>query len=1038
MTAPHGFLATRLSAVLLSLLSCLTSANAGPAAMPEKIVTIEGITEYRLKNGLCVLLFPDSSSAKVTVNLTVFVGSRHEGYGETGMAHLLEHMVFKGTPTHRNVPKALRDRGAQFNGTTWVDRTNYFETLNATDDNLEFAIRLEADRMVNSFIAREDLVSEMTVVRNEFESGENDPRRILGQRMLSTAYEWHNYGKSTIGNRSDIERVPIENLQAFYKKYYRPDNAMLVVAGNFKPEKALEFVVKYFGSIKKPETPLDETYTEEPPQDGERTVSLRRVGKVGMVGAVYHIPAGAHPDFAALDVLSTALTMEPAGRLYRDLVAGTKAASVSASAYGWHDPGVLQIMVQADKNQSVESVRDALVQVLDRLQSEKFTEAEVERAKSKLDKSWDLLMADSNRIGVALSDWGARGDWRLFFLHRQRLAKVTADDVTRAARQYLQRNNRTVGLYIPTDQSQRATIPTTPDLAQMIKEYKPGQGVAAGEFFDPTVENIEKRVKRTELMSGVKVALLPRKTRGEVVHLSLTLHYGNDESLKGHTSATQFLARMMTRGTQKQSRQEIEDILDRLKARLTPGGSLGDVSFTIECKKDALAGVLDLLRDILREPSFPAEEFGILKRQYRDALERMRTEPRNLASRALQRELSPFPAEHIRYVPTIEESIDRLEAVSLAEVKALYAEQLGGQAGELVIVGDFDPEATIQKTETLLKDWKAKTPYRRIARPAVTGVKGERITIETPDKANAVYLAGLMLPLNDADPDVPALEVGNFLFGGGSLSSRLGNRVRQKEGLSYGVSSRFNADALDRSAPFTMSAIYNPSKKDRIDAVIAEEVERMLKNGVELKELEESKKAYLQSLKVRRGNDSFLAALLGENLRADRTMSYHGDLEKKVAELTPEQVTRRLPQTHRPEEPGDRPGGRLPQEELTNEKCQRFRSCRSWVGYRTCRGDSLMSANGAPSDEQLLHEFYACASRALDALAARYDTPLAGWLLDLVNDPDVAETLLDDLWAAVYLTKVRGCNCYNFSRGSVWGYLFALAGVQAQRWLSGT
>src|SRR6516165_4494189 len=272
------------------------------------VAAIEGVTEYRLANGARVLLFPEASRPTVTVNLTVLVGSRHEGYGETGMAHLLEHMVFKGTPTFPDVPKALRDHGANFNGTTWVDRTNYFETLPASDENLEFAIKLEADRMVNSYVKREDLASEMTVVRNEFEAGENSPQRILMQRMTGAAYEWHNYGKSTIGNRSDIERVPIDKLQGFYKKYYQPDNAMVIVAGKFDEKKALEYINKYFGSIKKPSRELDTTYTEEPAQDGERNVTLRRVGTVGAVGAVYHIPSGSHEDFPAIEVLATMLS----------------------------------------------------------------------------------------------------------------------------------------------------------------------------------------------------------------------------------------------------------------------------------------------------------------------------------------------------------------------------------------------------------------------------------------------------------------------------------------------------------------------------------------------------------------------------------------------------------------------------------------------------------------------------------------------------------------------------------------------------------
>src|SRR5438067_2389912 len=277
--------------------ACFSSA----AEPPKKIASVEGITEYQLDNGLRVLLFPDNSQSKVSVNLTVLVGSRQEGYGETGMAHLLEHMVFKGTPKHPKIPKELQEHGAQFNGSTSDDRVNYFETLAATDANLEFAIDLEADRMVNSYIKKEDLDSEMTVVRNEFERGENSPSSVLGKRIAAAAYEWHNYGKTTIGNRSDIERVPIQNLQAFYKKYYQPDNVVLIIAGKFEEPKALGLIGKHFGGLKRPERKLVETYTEEPAQDGERTVVLRRVGNVGVVGAMYHVCAGAHEDHPAVE-----------------------------------------------------------------------------------------------------------------------------------------------------------------------------------------------------------------------------------------------------------------------------------------------------------------------------------------------------------------------------------------------------------------------------------------------------------------------------------------------------------------------------------------------------------------------------------------------------------------------------------------------------------------------------------------------------------------------------------------------------------------
>jgi zinc protease len=875
---------------------CLACA-AGPARPDEvpagvtRLATVEGITEYRLDNGTRVLLFPDSSPSKVTVNATVLVGSRHEGYGETGMAHLLEHMVFKGTPMHPNVPKALRDRGAEFNGTTTPDRTNYYETLQANDDNLEFALRLEADRLVHSYIKRDDLASEMTVVRNEFEAGENSPEAILSQRMVATAYEWHNYGKSTIGNRSDIERVPIDRLQAFYRKHYQPDNVLVIIAGNFQPAKALSLVQKYFGALPRPSRQLDNTYTEEPPQDGERSVVLRRVGSVAAVGAVYHIPAASHEDFAALDVLATALDMEPSGPLYKALVESKMATRVNSYAMPGHDPGVLEIIAQVDKDHSPQDVQAVLNATLDRVAQEGLPQTEVDRAKQSLRKNWNLQMHDSNRIGVVLSNWEARGDWRLFFLHRDRIANVTAADVKRVAALYLKPSNRTTGLFLPTKEPQRAHIPAARDIAEALKDYKGGQAVVQGETLVPTVENIEKRVQRQALSGGVKAALLSHKTRGQSVSALLTLRYGNAESLKGHTSASQFLGPLMMRGTKKHTHQQLNDELDRLQARVSAGGLIGELNFHIECKRESLPAVLKLLAEVLREPTFPAAEFEILKRQYRNQLEQGRTEPTALGFRAIQRKLSPYAKDDVRYVPTIEESLERLAAVTPEEVKTLYEQQLGGTHGEFVVVGNFEPAPILQGMDEALKDWKAPVEYRRIERPAAEGIKGEHLVINTPDKANAVYIAGLVRPMRDTDPENAALEVANFLLGGGSLSSRLGNRVRQKEGLSYGVGSRFEASALDPSARFLIFAICNPANLDKVDRAILEEVEKMRKEGVSLAELEEGKKAFLEQLKQQRSTDAQLAELLRECLEAERTMAYYADLEKKVSALTPQAVT---------------------------------------------------------------------------------------------------------------------------------------------------
>jgi zinc protease len=882
------------------------------AAEPRKVASVEGITEYQFDNGLRALLFPDNSQSKVTVNLTVLVGSRQEGYGETGMAHLLEHMVFKGTPRHPKIPKALQEHGAQFNGSTSNDRVNYFETLSATDENLEFAIDLEADRMVNSYIKQEDLDSEMTVVRNEFERGENSPGAVLSERISAAAYDWHNYGKSTIGNRSDIERVPVENLRAFYKKYYQPDNVVLIVAGKFEESKALALIQKYFGPIPKPERKLVATYTEEPAQDGERSVILRRVGDVSMVGVAYHIPAASHPDTAALEVLAGILRTQPSGRLYKALVETKKASSASAFARREHDPGLMSMDAEVAHGSAPEEVRDIIIATAEELGAKGVTAEEVNRSRQQILKQRELAANDTAALGRSLSEWVAEGDWRLYCLHRDYIEQVTPEAVKTAAARYLQRNNRTVGVFIPTEKAERVAVPPTPDIAALVSNYKGRGAIADGEVFEATPENIEARVQRTELAEGIKVTLMPKKTRGQEAHLLLTLRYGNEENLKGFESVAGFLPELMLRGTKKLSHQQLRDELDKLSANLGAGAGgggrrgggrrggggapagAGSVTFSIQAKRDTLPAVIEILGQVLREPLLPAEDFEVLKSERLAAVQQMRTEPGMLAPRLLQRELNPYAKDDIRYVTTVEESIQRLKDVKYEQVAQLYHDYLGSQAGELTIVGDFDSKQCLPILEKALIGWKAKKPYARIATPIAGNAKGGEHQIKTPDKANATYAAGLLFPLRDDDPEYAAMVVGNYIFGAGALSSRLGDRIRQKEGLSYGVSSSLSVSSQDKRAGLTISAICNPQNIGRVEKCAQEELERLLRDGVTNDELENAKQGYLQAIKVGRANDSGLAGTLTNLRHLGRTMAFEADVEKKISSLTVEQVNAAL------------------------------------------------------------------------------------------------------------------------------------------------
>ncbi|MEL6668823.1 MAG: pitrilysin family protein [Bacteroidota bacterium] len=852
--------------------------------------TVEGITEYRMApNGLKILLFPDQSKPTITVNVTYKVGSRHEAYGETGMAHLLEHLVFKGTPDHPDIPQELTEHGARPNGTTWYDRTNYFETFAASQENLEWALDMEADRMVNSFIAAEDLESEMTVVRNEFERGENSPTGILMQRVLSTSYLWHNYGKSTIGSRADLENVPIERLQDFYRRWYHPDNAVLMVAGKIDKEETLELIKQTFGRIPAREHLNYPTYTREPTQDGERFVELRRTGDVQVVQAAYHVPAGTHPDHAAVSVLVELLTSEPSGRLYKALVEDGLATSQWGYTPALAEPGYAMFNADVLVENDLSAAEVAMKKVFDELGDNPPTEEEVNRAKESILNGFERFLRNTERVGTGISSYIAMGDWRMAFVSRDRIEAVTPDMVMQVAERYLKPSNRTVGRFLPTEDPDRAEIPEVNDLASMVEGYVGREAIAEGEAFDPTPDNIDDRAVDGQLGNGFKYNLLPKETRGNAVVASVSLRFGTLDALRGLGAAPDFAGDMLMMGSENYTRQEIEDRLEELKARVFLGGGADGAYAFIETENEKLVEVIDFVGEIFRNPTFPESEFETQRDETLAGLAEGKSDPRALGQTAMGRAANPLPSDHPDYETTFEEEEERVRTLTLDEVKDFYNKFYGANNGTFGASGDMDTEAVIAALERNFGSWNSPADYERIP-DNYQDVDGEMIKIETPDKANAWFFVNQNLPIGQDHPDYPALMMGNFMLGGGFLNSRLATRIRQEEGLSYGVGSFYSGNSLDENGNWGAYAIYAPENREALEQAFREEIEKVQTDGFSAEELDAARNGWLQSQQVNRAQDNRMAGTMSNNAYLGRTMQWTEELENRMQELTVEQI----------------------------------------------------------------------------------------------------------------------------------------------------
>ena len=635
------------------------------------------------------------------------------------------------------------------------------------------------------------------------------------------------------------------------------------------------------------------TYTAEPVQDGERETVVRRVGDLQLLLAAYHVPAGSHPDFAAVEVLSSVLGDNPSGRLYKALVDTKLAASAGAFAFQLKEPGLLFNYAQLRVDQGIDTARKVLTSTLNGLGSTEFTAAEVDRAKTDLLRNIELLLNNSERVGYELTEWAAMGDWKLFFLHRDRVEKVTPADVQRVAAAYLKPANRTIGMFQPTTNPDRAEIPAIPDVAALVANYTGRAAVAEGEVFDPSPSNIDARLTRFELPNGAVVTLLPKDTRGDRVVASIYLRQGTEQSLMNKSMVSSLMVAMLSRGTTSLTREQVQDSLSKLKANVSISGGGNNVITRIETTRPNLLPALDLVAQQLRSPRFDADELAKLKQERLASTEAGKSEPNVLASIALQRALYPVAPGHLLYAPSPDESVGLINAVTLDDIRRFHGEYLGASHADIAVVGDFDADETRAALTRLFGNWNSPQPFSRLVR-VYAPTDSAMTSILTPDKAQAIYLSAQTIKLSDAHADYPAMLLANYMLGGGFLNSRLATRLRQRDGLSYGVGSGFSAQSLDDYAIFQGFAIYAPQNADRVVTAFREELDRAVREGFTQEEVDAAKAGYVQSRSQARANDAELMGILVDRRFTGRTMAYDAKLDADLAALTAEQVNAAL------------------------------------------------------------------------------------------------------------------------------------------------
>ena len=901
--------ATALAAMASSLLLASTSPSAGAPprdslrraqgapglpANVEWIDSLGGISQYRLKsNRMTILLKRNDAAPVITFQVVYHVGSRNEAPGNTGSAHLLEHLLFnKSTQNfgrangHKTFQEVLFEAGCDYsstNMTTWYDRMNGYSTLPA--DKLDLAMKIEADRLGRALILDKERQPEMTVVRNEYEIGENNPSVALYKAVVGASIQAHPYHWDTIGYRSDIEGVSTETLRRHYKDFFWPDNSEAILVGDFDPSVALRVFDREFGAFPRSSKPIPAVITVEPPQEGERRAVVRRSGQVGLVEIAYMRPNSLHPDFIPLDLLAMILGSGINSRLYQALVEKGLATDASASNYTLRDPFPILIDATVAPGVTHQKVEDAMKTALYEVAKKGVTPEELDRAKNQLEVSVIRGRDGTYELASSLGEAVASANWKWFVNYVDTMKRVTTADVQRVAATYLVPDHATVGWFVPTQAEEKKA-----------DGGKPGKSAGAGGSLgssassgqsatEPERASFARRTLHRVLGNGITLDVLANHAVPTVAVNGIVLA-GRMHEPPGKPALPQLTAMMLERGTTTRDKRAIAARLDGIGARIAVSSDVYGATIQGSSLSRDTRILLSILADEMKNPAFSDSELAKAKTEMKTDVLRAYDDTRQRAFDRLSQ--AAFAPGHPYRAPSKDEMLGSLEAARPSDLRSFHKDRYVGASIHLAVVGDVDPERIAATVDSLFGGIPQGT------RPAMdlprTGREAPvREAVSLPGKANMDLMFGAASGLRRKDPDYEACLVANAALGQSSLSSRLGKRVRDTEGLTYTIYSRFTmTDFLD--GIWLADVAVAPSNLAKAMKSTREVIESYCKDGITDEEVAIQKSFFAGNYQVQLATNAGIAQALAVAEKYGYGPSYLDEFPDRVRRVTREQV----------------------------------------------------------------------------------------------------------------------------------------------------
>lgn len=875
-----------------------------PTQPPASLSLTQGVQKTVLDNGLTVLTKQVDTAPVVSVQVWYRIGSRNEAPGVNGIAHQLEHLMFKGTKERPiQFGRFFSALGSSSNAFTSYDMTAYFGTVEA--DKLEPMLVLEADRMRNSMINEAALTSEKRVVISELQGYENNPNYRLGRAVMRSTFPTTPYGLPVGGTKADVEKFNVDQVRYYYNTYYRPDNAALVVVGNFKQDELTKLIQRTFGAVPKTTAPLP---TGAKPQDlpkaGATTkpaIALKEPGSAALLNAVYPLPDATHPDVPALQVMDTILSSGRSSRLYQSLVETGLASDVSGYAANLMAGGWYDFSATAAPQQDVRNVDQTLQQVVAKFRDQGVTTEELNRAKAQLRASLILRNRDINSQAIQLGDdFISTGDYQYTDRLLANIEKVTTADIQRVAQTYLNPTLRTVGFFEPTTADGKPGT-SSGNFSQTSEKFSPGAPVDPAEVakYLPPVK-VSNQATATQalpekltLKNGMQVLFL-RDRSTPTVSLSGFVGAGTVYDKPETAGLATLTADNLMNGTKTRSALDIAKALENRGASLGFGASREGVNISGDALAKDLPVLVQVLGDVLKNSVFPEKELELSRQQSLTELKLELDNPGRVARRTFQQAI--YPVNHPFHTLA---TLNSLQKISRADVVQFYQQQYRPEDTILALVGDFDPVAVRNLLVQELESWESAAKDQTLTFPKVPlPDRTLRLAPTLPGKTQSITFMGYNA-INRTDSRYYAVQVLNQILGGDTLASRLGTEIRDRQGLTYGIYSVFQAGK--NQGPFLIYMQTAPEDANRAIASTVSLLQQIRQQGVAPAEVAAAKRTLTSGYSVELASPEALVSSILSNAVYGLSLDEIRQYVNKIQAVTPEQVNQTIQELLHPD-----------------------------------------------------------------------------------------------------------------------------------------